>query len=230
MPAKQLLIYNPYNFGLALNSATRMYRREPKQDVLTAVSSLFNALLPYLDDRTLFCSAEDLQVDAADAYESIPEDQQKEFCELRELLMMECFNREMEDYSEEYNKERRLIPMAYTMRCLSSGYPREALFKTEAEFWNWVTERLGPSRKYRGETVTEISITKELLPAFRKICLLMVQYSVGRQTYMPGTSAGFVVLNRHLLDTATKTAICEAVAGDRDSCWIRVREKFERRK
>lgn len=215
-------IQNTFDFGLAINAATRMYARMHDQNVLNTLDRFFHHMIPYIDKCTLICVVRDLQPNSIDAFYPVPTEQEDQYYALLDFLMVEYLNRTIE---QEPDWKRRpdyvLSLIGRDMYCVSENSTlRKVLFLSNEEFIDWAKSNIKKPIPVAANNLTApVSITAEYLPDFNVICLLMVQYSVGRYTYMPDTAASFVKANLDLIDKQTALKILHEIIDDLDPCW-----------
>lgn len=131
-----VMIHNTYDFGLAINAATRMYDRTHDQNVLNTLDRFFHQMMPYIDKCTLNCVVRDLQPNSIDAFYPVPAEQEDQYYALLDFLMTEYLNRSIE---QEPDWKRRpdyvLSLISRDMYCVSeNSTPRKALFLSDEEF------------------------------------------------------------------------------------------------
>ncbi|MCD8083006.1 MAG: hypothetical protein LUE86_05755 [Clostridiales bacterium] len=235
MAQKQIFIKNADDFGLAINAATRMYRRTQGPEILAALCVTFDTLMAYMDDRTLIGMIRDFQPNSVETWGRGNKDdagEPEKFFKLREELMIEYTNRKLTERTGQRMTSYSVAYIGQMMEAIGDGH-HTGCFETSEKFVEWAKEhcRAGGESKWK-ESGNRIPVGEDYLPYFNLICLNMVLYSWRRQTYMPDTAASLIKANIGLIDEETAKRMIEASEDDEgNTCWIgmrkALREQFE---
>lgn len=222
-------IENADGFGLAFNCIVRLYKRNCDVELLVLLNRICDAYLRWFRLQTVFCAVRDLLCDRlGEENLRVPEEQKKEFEILLQRLVRQCITLECSRCENDNLREENLYEFGKQVGLIPGVY-ENVKFQSAEDFLIWVKEyHLDKPAEHRmNHSKKTLPIERGFIRDFGKICLLMIQYSLGRKTHMRYACYTFVYHNIRLLDDKMLVEIREYIksvrCGENKAYWMNLK-------
>lgn len=202
-----LRIKEAEDFGLGFNCMTRLYMDRYDAEILMDMLKVCEEYLKWFSHRTIICSLRDLIREYPFSWneEPVPEAQVERYEVLIKDLIRQAIGKEKQraHYTELQGIVNRV---ADDIGVTNSRWGEEKSFGIDS-FYQWVMES-GLAEEVVIRKVKEdemLPLKKKYVPLFYKVCNYMVDYSYGRNTYMPSTCRNFVKKNMEIMSDVALT-------------------------